>query len=483
MGKTLTQVRSCRIHAHPTARTGMNWPHKRSLIKNRDRRGFGCASLPCSVSPSPPLFQDCLCRFRVHLQTMAPSTTIAEITNRDLQDLPAPADAVISDAKHLASYSWIEAAQPTIAIPGSPARWSPPAVPRRVKKDSGLIYIAQNAARHPTSPLEPLFSALYAEQASFDIRAVDLVTDRNNLRKLLSFVNPSSGRGGLEPFTIDVEVNDKTALFCRRETAKTVFLGPGDFNGYGHEFEKAYTANEIAASTGHHRIISYGFGGLSCIVRYEADGYVADTTSLPKTLRANNNSSTSGKTADNDGLVDLLASLSLRQTSDVLPAVTTTSALASTRPKSKLRTKTQGHAVAPESIVEMKTRVAHRPLAFREVAPQLWISQTTKLVRAYHDRGTFPVPRVEDVTANIQTWEDAHQSDLRKLAALISRILDVVREHGGPATVKCRQGKKDTLVVCSKTGGKKMLPKGWYLKWADEGHAKLGTAEHATVST
>lgn len=54
--------------------------------------------------------------------------------------------------------------------------------------DSGLVYIDQNAARNPRSPLEPLFRALYTEHPSFDPRVVDLVTDRNKIRKLLLFV-------------------------------------------------------------------------------------------------------------------------------------------------------------------------------------------------------------------------------------------------------------------------------------------------------
>jgi hypothetical protein len=43
-------------------------------------------------------------------------------------------------------------------------------------------------------------------------------TDQNNIRKLLSFVNPNLGRDMLEPFTIDVEVIRNTAIFCRAET-------------------------------------------------------------------------------------------------------------------------------------------------------------------------------------------------------------------------------------------------------------------------
>ena len=103
--------------------------------------------------------------------------------------------ALITDVKHLSSYNWIDASTPTIAVPGSPPLWSAPKGPKQLQKDSGLIYLAQNAARHPASPLEPLFRALYTTNQSLDIRSVDIVTDRNNIRKLLSFVNPRLSKG------------------------------------------------------------------------------------------------------------------------------------------------------------------------------------------------------------------------------------------------------------------------------------------------
>jgi len=208
---------------------------------------------------------------------MAP--TLAEISRVDLQDLSIPPSASITDVKHLSSYNWIEARTPTIAVPGSPPLWSPPSAPQQLKKDSGLIYIAQNAARHPDSPLEPLFRALYFTNPSFDIRSIVIVTDRNIIRKLLSFINPSSTRNGLEPFTFNIEIAKDTAIFSRVETATHEIIGPKEFRGYGHEFEKAYTTSQINGSTGHHRIISYRFGDLIFIVRHETDGYVDATPS------------------------------------------------------------------------------------------------------------------------------------------------------------------------------------------------------------
>jgi len=45
------------------------------------------------------------------------STTIAEISRLDLQDLSTPSVASITNIKYLSSYNWIKAPTPTITIP------------------------------------------------------------------------------------------------------------------------------------------------------------------------------------------------------------------------------------------------------------------------------------------------------------------------------------------------------------------------------
>lgn len=370
------------------------------------------------------------------------SDTVAEISRPDLQGFKTPPTASITDVKHLASYNWIERPTPTIAVPGVPSLWSAPKGPQRLKKDSGLIYIAQNAARHPDSPLEPLFRALYLENPSFDICSTDVVTDRNNVRKLLTFVNPSLEKHERKPFTINIEIAKNTAIFCRDETATHEYIAPHEFRGFGHEFEKKYTKSSLKGSTGHHRIISYQFGGLNLVVRHETDGYVGTTAGT---------ASLSSQEPDSDVLSGMLGSLSLS------PAPTTSA---------ELTVREEGRVVPRESTLEVKTRVSHRLLAISDVAPQLWVSQTPKLVRAYHNKGIFKEPKVEDITADLKIWEEAHQQDLRKLAALIRKLVDVVKECGGIATVRYDvQG--DKLMV-QKVDRKKMLPKDLYSKWDGE---------------
>lgn len=119
------------------------------------------------------------------------SSLIIYIARKDISELAPLPNASVTVVKHLASYDWIEALKLTIAVPALPPYWRWVNTPRQLKKDSGLVYVAQNAARHPESPLGPLFRVLYVENPSFDIASVDNVSDRNNICKLYHSSNLS----------------------------------------------------------------------------------------------------------------------------------------------------------------------------------------------------------------------------------------------------------------------------------------------------
>ncbi|OTA62221.1 hypothetical protein K449DRAFT_405605 [Hypoxylon sp. EC38] len=352
------------------------------------------------------------------------SIVIAEISRSNLNKLDYPSTASITNVKSLSSYNWIEAPAPTILVPGIPPFWSPPKDPLRVKRDSGLHYANQNAARHPDSPLEPLFRALYTTNPSFDIRSINLVTDRNNIRKLLCFVHPSTSPRGYGEFTINVETIKNTTLFCRNTTNSAEFIDPKRFIGHGHEFEKAFTTDTVKDNTGHHRIISYSFGGLNFIVRHETDAYVNATKYLKAPIHSYPTTTLSG---------------------------------------SKLVIGHAGDGIPLESTIEIKTRVSHKPIDIHANAAQLWVSQTPKLIRAYHEEGVFQVPDVEDVTGEIREWEKNNQDKLRQLTAVIRRIVEVAKSCDGNVEVKYHKS-QDKLVI-SKVSKKMFLPQDLYSKW------------------
>jgi hypothetical protein len=109
--------------------------------------------------------------------------------------------------------------------------------------------------------------------------------------------------------------------------------------------------------------------------------------------------------------------------------------------------------------------------------PQLWVSQTTKLVRAYHTNGTFQSPVVEDMTENMKSWEQDNENTLKKLAAVIAKILEVARRSDSPVQVK--YSKTRHQLVLSKIDSGKMLPDDLYLKW----NTRTETEDSAPVKT
>lgn len=364
---------------------------------------------------------------------------MAQITRSDLGDLAVSARASVTDVKQLSSYNWIEADEPTIVVPGSPPLWAPPRASRQLEKDSGLFFIDQNAARHPECPLEPLFRSLYMTNPSFDIRSVDIITDRNNIRKLLSFIRYSASGNQPAGFTINIEVVQNTAILWRSEAAAREILGPKDLHGFGHEFEKTYTTSRLRGSTGHHRMVSYCFCGLKFIVRHQTDAYVKKTAI------------THAETSDLSQMMDIL-SLSPAQ-----------SAEQSNPAPSKLKVQSGGQTVPLDSTLEIKTRAIKNVPHFNDIAPQIWASQTPNLVLAYHYRGKFHTPEVEDVACQIKSWENANQSDLQKLGGLVKRITEIAKEYGGEAIVQY-DVPGDRLLV-TKYSGSKQLPADLYAKW------------------
>lgn len=276
------------------------------------------------------------------------------------------------------------------------------------------------------------------------------------MRKLLYFVNPKLNKFAPEPFTIKAEVVGKTTIFSRDETATHEIIKPGQFRGFGHNFEKLYTSSEISGSTGHHRIISYSFGGLKFVVRHETDGYV-------KTLPSPDASP--GKTQDETGLSRMLSTLSVSPTT-ASHAIT----------GSKLSMCHVGKEVPIESTLEIKTRAMTRRLKISDVAAQLWVSQTPMLVRAYHNKGTFQKPQVEDITAEIKAWESQHEEDLKTLDGLIQKIVSTAKECAGSVVIKYDVS-QDELQI-EKTAATPMLPQDLYSRWDGKGK-KTSTAQQA----
>jgi len=230
---------------------------------------------------------------------------------------------------------------------------------------------------------------------------VDLVTDRNSLRKLLDFVSGHSR----ESWHIDVELVNETMFLTRFEKDEVRYITGSFFSGYGHEFEKAFLRFEsgLENSSSHQRIIEYEIGGMKWVVRFEADGY----------FKAN------AENEVNAGLSVALDELSLEseleQQSTFLEGMNCIQ---------------KGHLVSPESIIEVKcTGGKSNQLSIK--TPQCWFSQTGHYFVGRHSEGLVNKVNKTEMGPVFHSWENNHQENLRKLVTLIKEIKELAGSLDG----------------------------------------------------
>ena len=210
-------------------------------------------------------------------------------TSEVMETIPTPShptgveDVPIENVQYVASYNWVDTEQPTIVVPGtsvlsssrleryhslpsdfrhnagSPAVWTGRQVPFTLQPDSGSHFVDQNGARMSDYPFLPLFAAADAihdnKKPPVDWPTVDVVTDRNGLRKLMRWLNPSEGRE-VRDFRIDVELIGAKTIVLSRWEGRT--REPPTGKSYGFAFEDATArAAPGCPSSGHHRTITY----------------------------------------------------------------------------------------------------------------------------------------------------------------------------------------------------------------------------------
>lgn len=234
--------------------------------------------------------------------------------------------------------------------------------------------------------------------------------------------------------------------------------------GYGHSFPKKYTTWDanVRDSKTHQRIIRYQLGELKVAIRFEADGYLADKVqSQAKTAGA------WGQEADEDSLVSALAgsTINAKKHSD----------------STSLKIKPGSGSIPQSAVFDLKTRTIKKKLddtTLSDQIPRLWIRQIPSLVLAYHERGFFRSNevKVHDIKPDIIKWEEDNQRDVRKLIALIKRILDFVKARPSQKMeVRYRDGIGLELRE-QDTGVKPVLPDDLAARWAGQGKSNVEEA-------
>lgn len=260
---------------------------------------------------------------------------------------------------------------------------------------------------------------------------VDLVSDVASLGNLLRFILNKD-----KTFRVVVQVIGETVFFVRRENSPTETLE--DIRGHGHTFLETHTTwdADMKGSSANHRIMTYRFGGLKMLVRYEADAYIPD----PNLKRS---PATTSPPKDSDP--DLSTLLSDLKTS---PTTTTHSS-----PSNSIKHLTNpDQPVAQSQIVEIKTRGHWKEGQEDTVAedfPKLWLAQVPHMIVAYHKKGLFSdVIPVVDVRDRVRQFERVERENLACFAALLWRILNTVKEwKGGDGIELVRTGDGDLKIT------------------------------------
>jgi hypothetical protein len=259
---------------------------------------------------------------------------------------------------------------------------------------------------------------------NFDMKPIDLTTDRNSLRKLLQFVSgkvPKSWR-------IDVDIVEDTMFLTRWEENQVQIITGARDSGYGHEFEKAFLSfdSNLQESSGHHRIIRYSLGGIESLVRFEVDGYVDDGSGI------------------DDELNQALSDLHFQNSTNIFVS----------SPASEVKVIQRGRLVDNKTILELKSRSAS--LKMQEIIPQLWIAQTHHLFVGRHKEGLVEVkPERLNMGEHFPAWESRNQTHLSTLVGLITEIKEIAKGvKGGKCMLVCEMEEKPRVLRLYKRNGK-----------------------------
>ncbi|RMZ73491.1 geranylgeranyl pyrophosphate synthetase [Pyrenophora seminiperda CCB06] len=359
---------------------------------------------------------------------------VATIEYSSLLPDPTPVTST-SSFTTLCSYNWQTTG--SIFVPGRPPKWTPPPLPATLPADTGRHFVDQNAYHVPKYPFEPAFQALSIMNPNISLSAVDIITNRNSLRKLLDF---SAGKR-LDPFAMGLDMINETLVLSRMEVSARQMVRGGPNSGYGHNFEKAFTTayEGMDGSSSHHRVIRYHIGPLDCVVRFEVDAYF------------------------DDGAWEREDNTTEDPTNAITTAITKLN-LANPYPSTKHTTKViqKGTPVPSSLLAEIKAKRAGR---LTEALPQLWFGRTPYFMNGNHVKGVVSSVTMVHAATEFAQWEALHQERLCKMVGLLGWLKEVVRGIKRGEAVLVYDEKGGALKVYARKegagGGGGVLPKGW----------------------
>ncbi|KAH8174963.1 hypothetical protein LIA77_06382 [Sarocladium implicatum] len=251
----------------------------------------------------------------------------------------------------LASYTWLATDSPTIYVPGgAPILKENIQPPFTLPKDTGLEIIDADAYHSPSSPLESVFRAA---DPSLSFKDIDLLVNRNTMRKFFSICRGQSQT----KFRVNLFHKGPKTLIIERCEEYSVLETQEACATYGHNFEDACTNEAPGLKDGqcHHRVVKYDFGGLICAVRFEVDA----CKSGPK------------EGVDSDASLDTTSETSTMKSDSA-----------------GIKVIRRGFVDPEIPFVELKSS-KRNPKPINSILPQLWFGRTTHLVQGIHEDGVF----------------------------------------------------------------------------------------------
>ena len=236
---------------------------------------------------------------------------------------------------------------------------------------------------------------------------VELVTDRNSLRKIYGLYTPDAMYGP-KPFRIDAQKIENVVIFSRWENPQMKKPQTPHPQCYSKSHEFATMEQQLEGVVSCHRMVRYEFGGIDMIVRFELD---AVTEAAPRF-------------ETDDSLVDAMRGTSIDSTLLPLPDHTET--------KAGLNIYRTSYPSPPlSSFIEKKTRSSKGELDYIDIYGQLIFSQTPHLYVARHTRGLFTsLEKVSLGEGKLRDIETSTTGIMGKVAGMIKEMMECVDEFG-----------------------------------------------------
>ncbi len=333
---------------------------------------------------------------------------VTTITHESLKPDSTPVTST-SGFETICTYNWHSDGK-AIIVPGGPRKWQNRSLPVFLTPDTGFSYIDQHAFHTPRYPFEPSFRALSVMNPDMRLDDVDIITNRNSLRKLLDF----AGETRQQPFCIGLQMVKNTLFMNRKVKYARQKLEASD-EGYGHSFEEAFTKAEsgLDESSSHHRLVRYRLGGLDCVVRFEVDAYYSDSEQ---------HSSVDTEQQSVDSITDSMAKVTINS-----PPPVSRKSRSDKRSRDVTATILRGTSipVPPSQLAEIKTR---KVIKMHQLLPQLWFGRTPYLLLGKLSNGRVQAIDTTYVEPSFSAWETTSQDKLQKLAGLLAELKRVT--HG-----------------------------------------------------